>query len=136
MATIKQIRQGLATNLGTIPGLRTSYFVPDNPNPPIAIIYPPSITYDQTFGRGLDKYDFSITVLVAKLEDRISQDLIDTFCAPTGTGSVKRAIESDRSLGDTVSDLRVTNMTGVTPTNIADGQLYLTATWAVEVFAQ
>lgn len=136
MPTIKQIRQGIAANLATVPGLRTSYYVPDNPNPPVAIIYPPAITYDQSFGRGLDKYDLQVIVLVAKLEDRIAQDLIDTFCAPVGTGSVKAAIEADRSLGGTVSDLRVTNMTGVTPTTIADGQLYLTATWAVEVYAQ
>ena len=34
MPTISEIRNGLATNLGTIPGLRTAAFVPDEPKPP------------------------------------------------------------------------------------------------------
>ena len=38
MASIAELRTGIATNLGTIPGLRTSEFIPDNPSPPIAIV--------------------------------------------------------------------------------------------------
>ena len=134
--SITGIRQGLATNLATISGLRTSYYITDNPTPPIAIVAPPSIKYDQSFGRGLDEYNFQVIVLVTRADERIGQDLIDSYCAPVGAGSIKAAIESDRTLGGLVADLRVTDMTGVSPTTLADGQVYLSATWAVMVFAQ
>lgn len=130
------MRQGLADNLATISGLRVSYFIPDNPNPPQAIVAPPTIRYDQSFGRGLDEYSFQVIVFATRADERTGQDLIDSYCAPIGAGSVKAAIESDRTLGGLVADLRVTDMTGVSPTTFADGQVYLTATWAVQVFAQ
>ena len=130
------MRQGLADNLATISGLRVSYFIPHNPNPPQAIVAPPTIRYDQSFGRGLDEYSFQVIVFATRADERTGQDLIDSYCAPIGAGSVKAAIESDRTLGGLVADLRVTDMTGVSPTTFADGQVYLSATWAVQVFAQ
>lgn len=136
MTTIGGMRQALAANLATISGLRVSYYIPDNPNPPQAVIVPPTIKYDQTFGRGLDEYNFQVIVLATRADERTGQDLIDSYCAPTGAGSVKTAIESDPTLGGLVADLRVTDMTGVSPTTLADGQVYLSATWAVQVYAQ
>ena len=130
------MRQAIAANLATISGLRVSYYILDNPNPPVAVVAPPTIKYDQTFGRGLDEYSFQLIVLVTRADERIGQELIDTYCAPVGAGSVKAAIESDRTLGGLVADLRVTDMTGVSPTTLADGQVYLSATGAVQVFAQ
>ena len=53
MASISDLRTGLATNLATITGLRTSSFVPDNPNPPIAIVVPVSVSFDDSFKRGM-----------------------------------------------------------------------------------
>lgn len=130
------MRQGIAANLATISGLRVSYYILDNPSPPVAIVAPPTIKYDQSFGRGLDEYSFQVIVLVTRADERIGQELIDSYCAPAGAGSIKAAIESDRTLGGLVADLRVTDMTGVSPTTFADGQVYLTATWAVTVYAQ
>ncbi len=134
--SITAIRQGIATNLATISGLRTSYYITDNPNPPIAVVTPPTIKYGLSFGVGLDEYNFQVIVLVTRADERIGQELIDAYCAPTGAGSVKAAIESDRTLGGLVADLHVTDMTGVSPTTLADGQVYLSATWAVQVYAQ
>ena len=53
MASLSTLRTGLATRLGTISGLRTSAFMPDNPNPPIAVVMPSSVSYDDTFHRGM-----------------------------------------------------------------------------------
>lgn len=136
MTSIKAMRQGLAANLSTIPGMRTSYFIPDNVNPPCAVITPPTIRYDLAMGRGTDQYDFQVIVLVTRADERIGQDLIDSYCAPSGAGSVKAAIESDRTLAGSVFDLRVTDMTGVAPQQFEDGQVYLTATFAVTAYAQ
>jgi hypothetical protein len=134
--SITGMRQAIANNIANnISGIRVSYYIPDNPNPPQAIVTPPTIRYDQSFGRGIDEYSFQVIVLATRADERTGQELIDTYCAPIGTGSIKDAIESDKTLGGLVADLRVTDMTGVTPTTLADGQVYLTATWSVTVFS-
>lgn len=130
------MRQAIAANLATISGLRVSYFIPDNPNPPIAVVTPPSIKYEQSFGRGLNQYSFQVALLATRADERTGQDLIDSYCEPTGSMSVRAAIESDRTLGGLVDDLHVSDMNGVSPTTLADGQVYLTATWTVEVYSQ
>lgn len=134
--SISQIRAALAQNMAAVPGLRVSSYIPDNPNPPIAVVSPPSIKYEQSFGRGLNQYDFQIVLLATRADERTGQDLIDGYCEPTGSTSVRAAIESDRTLGGLVDDLHVTDMTGVSPTTLADGQVYLTATWVVQVYSQ
>jgi len=62
--SIDTIRDGLATNLATISGLRTSADLPDNPSPPIAVVQLNSIQYDQAMQGGLVVYNFTITVIV------------------------------------------------------------------------
>ena len=96
MALLSELRTGLATNLATITGLRTAAIMPDNPNPPIAIIQPDSIAYDDTFGRGMQTYTFTVVVLVGRVVERSAQNAIDAFCASTGASSIKLAIESDK----------------------------------------
>ena len=54
MALISELRTGLANNLATISGLRTTPTIPDNPSPPIAVILPQGVEYDNTFGRGMN----------------------------------------------------------------------------------
>jgi hypothetical protein len=71
MATVSELRAGLATNLGTIAGLRTTATVPDQVNPPIAVIMPPTITYDLAFARsGGDEYEFIVMVIVGRVDER------------------------------------------------------------------
>jgi hypothetical protein len=60
--TVGALRAGLATNLATITGLRANAIQPDNPTPPQAIIFPTSITFDRAFKRGLDEYQFTVTL--------------------------------------------------------------------------
>ena len=60
MATVTQIRDGLATRLGNISGLRTAATVPDDPNPPQAIVMPQEIQYDTAMARGLDTFTYTI----------------------------------------------------------------------------
>jgi chromosome segregation ATPase len=91
MATISDIRDGIATNLATITGLRTTETVPDNPQPPVAIIQPNSIEYDRAFQRGLDQYSFTVTVIVGRASERNAQRTLDTYCGGSGSSSVKTA---------------------------------------------
>jgi len=134
MATVSQIRDGLAANLATISGLRTSATVPDNPNPPIAIVEPTSVNYDTTFGRGLDEYLFKITVIAGRADDRSGQNKLDGYCNPSGSLSVKTAVESDKTLGGVVQNLRVSGLSTYGSITIAETP-YLAAEFAVTVYS-
>lgn len=134
MATIAEIRDGIADNLATIAGLRTAPVIPDQVNPPFAIIGFDSVDFDTTFGRGLDTYSFTVTVIVSRADGRNSQNLLDVYCAPTGASSIKTAIELDRSLGSKANDLRVTGLSNYGNLTIGETN-YLAAEFAVTVYA-
>jgi hypothetical protein len=134
MSTVSEIRSGIATNLATISGLRTNSIVPDTVTPPIAIVEPTGITFDQSMARGLDQLNFKVTVIVGRASERSGQNSIDAFCSSSGSSSVKRAIESDRTLGGKANDLRVTGLNSYGSITIGDTP-YLAAEFAVIVYA-
>jgi hypothetical protein len=131
--SISLIRQGLAKNLGTIPGLRTAAEVPDLPNPPIAIVALNSVTYDRAYANGMTSYSFNITVIVGRAAEREAQRTLDTYIS-TGDKSVKFAVESDKTLGGNAYDCRVVSMDSVGSLNISD-TTYLAADFTVTVIA-
>lgn len=135
MTTLSELRTGIATNLATISGLRTASTVPDQPNPPIAVVIPRTISYDTTYGRGMDTYEFVIIVIVGRVSERTAQTTLDAYCNPSGASSIKAAIESDETLGGKAFDLRVQEMRNYQ--SLAVGEVtYLAAEFVVQVIAQ
>jgi len=134
VASITNLRTALATNLATITGLRTSAEMPDNPNPPIAIVRPTTVEYNQAMNKGLTKYSFAVVVIVGRAEERTAQRNLDAYCSSTGASSIKTAVETDRTLGGNAYDCQVTEMTNYTPIQLNEGT-YLAAEFAVDVFA-
>lgn len=132
--TIAAIQSGLAANIATISGLRTSAFVPDNPNPPIAIPVPNAIEYDQAFAQGLHRYDYDILIIASRASERGAQSTLDAYCDPTGASSVKAAIERDRTLAGAAQTLKVSRRVDIKYLQIGE-TTYLAATLAVEVYA-
>lgn len=130
--SVAQIRQGIANNLASIPNLRTSAFVPDNPTPPIAIVVPDRVDFDLAYQRGGDTYTFRVLVIAQRASERSAQSTLDSFCDPTGASSVKQAIESDPTLAGAASSLRVTELTDYGPLSVGEVQ-YLAATFTVTV---
>jgi hypothetical protein len=110
MASVSELRAGIKTNLATISGLRVSDFQPDNINPPVAIVFPVALNYDETFHRGMQTYTFAVQVIVGRQSERSGQNSIDAYCSSTGANSIKLAIESDKTLAGKAFDLRVTDM--------------------------
>jgi hypothetical protein len=110
MASITELRAGIKTNLATINGLRVSDYQPDSINPPVAIVFPVSLNYDETFHRGMQTYTFAVQVIVGRVSERTGQSAIDSYCSSTGANSIKLAIESDKTLAGKAFDLRVTDM--------------------------
>jgi hypothetical protein len=110
MASISELRAGIKTNLATIAGLRVSDYQPDNINPPVAIVFPISVDYDDTFQRGMQTYTFSVQIIVGRVSERTGQNAIDAYISSTGANSIKLAIESNKTLGGKAFDTRVTDM--------------------------
>ena len=134
MAQLSEIRTGIATNLASITGLRTAAVMPDNPSPPIAIVQPDSISYDDTFQRGMQTYTFTVIVLVGRVAERSAQNAIDAFCSSTGASRNKMAIEQDKTLGGKVYDLRVTDMRAYATISVGEVN-YLAAEFLVLCYA-
>jgi hypothetical protein len=108
--------------------------MPDNPNPPIAIVRPTAVEYNQAMRKGLTKYSFAVVVIVGRAEERTAQRNLDAYCSSTGTSSIKTAVETDRTLGGNAYDCQVTEMRNYTPIQLNEGT-YLAAEFAVDVYA-
>lgn len=135
MASITDLRAGLAARLATISGLRTTTEQPDTITPPVAIVNVANVNFDQTFGRGLDEFNFVITVIVGRVGERSAQRLLDSYVSSTGASSVKLAIELDRTLGGKCDSLRVTDMRNYG--SISIGEItYLAAEFNIAVYAK
>lgn len=133
--TISQVSDGLAARLATITGLRTASVIPDNPNPPVAVVQINNVSYDTAFKGGLTTYSYIVSVIVGRVTERQAQDRLDAFSSTSGTQSVKEAIEGDKSLGGIVADTRVVEMTGVSAVLLGEAT-YLAANFAVTVYAE
>jgi hypothetical protein len=134
MASITDLRTAIATNLATISGLRTSPTLPDNPNPPIALVTPISVSFDDSFKRGMQTYTFVISVIVGRVDERTAQNKLDAFVSSTGTQSIKLAVESDKTLGGKAFDCRVTEMRNYGELTIGD-VIYLSAEFTLLCYA-
>jgi hypothetical protein len=136
MASISTLRTEIAENLATITGLRVSPTgqIPDNVNPPYAIVTPTSVDYHKAFNNGLNTYNFTITVVVGRASERSAQNTLDAYCSPTGTQSIKGAVESDRTLDGTAYSLIVTGMRNYGSITIAETN-YLAAEFDLTVQA-
>jgi hypothetical protein len=132
--SISLIRKGIADNLASVPGLRVSAEIPDNPSPPIAIVGLQSVNYDGAFKQGLTTYNIIVTVIVGRPAEREAQRRLDAYASSSGPDSVKLAIQSDKSLGGAAFDVRVTDMNNIGAVLLGEAT-YLTADFAVTVYA-
>jgi len=131
---LSDIRTAMGSALSAVPGLRVREVLPSLLTPPMAVIAPNQIEYDLNAQNGLHRYTFTVSVFVVKADDRAAQLKVDPYVAPTGTGSVKAALEADRTLGGVVNTLRVTAVNNYSSTD-ANDVLYLAVDFEVEVYA-
>lgn len=134
MADIAELRNEIAANLSTIAGLRVSSFIPDNPSPPIAIVQFDRAQYHLDMANGMSEYNFIIQLVVGRVDERTSQQKLDSFCASTGASSVLLGVESDRRLNNKAFDCIVTEMSSYGSVLIND-ITYLGAEFQVRVLA-
>lgn len=132
--SIALLRQGIGANIrNNIPGLRVTDTIPDQPNPPQAVVSLNSVNYDQTFQRGMTEYNFVISVLAGRIAERRAQQTLDSYIS-AGSATVKAAVESDRTLGGAAFDVRVSEMSNIGTVNLGE-VMYLGADFTVQVYA-
>ena len=134
MTLVTDIREGIAANLVAVKGLQVSAYMLSRPTPPSAHVIPAEVSYDETMRRGMDDYILTVQVFVAYVADVAAQQRLDGFLASSGATSVKAAIESDRTLGGKVDDLRVTGASGYQVFTLDTAQ-YLGVEFRIEVLA-
>jgi hypothetical protein len=131
---ISDLRRGLANNLKTIKGLRVVETLPDVVNPPMAMIGLTKIAYNQQNQKSMAEYTFKITVVLGRVSERTAQQSLDVLVAP-GVGSVKTAVESDRTLGGFAYETFIPELTAYGAITV-NGIDYLSAEFSVQVFAR
>jgi hypothetical protein len=132
--SISLLRAGLAKNLQTIKGLRVVETLPDLVNPPMAMIGLTKVSYNQQNQRSMAEYTFQVTVVLGRVSERTAQASLDVLVAP-GEGSVKYALESDRTLGGNAYEVFVPELSAYGAVSL-NGIDYLSAEFSVQVFAR
>jgi hypothetical protein len=131
---ISDLRKGLANNLKKITGLRVVETLPDVVNPPMAMIGLAKVAYNQQNQRSMAEYTFKITVVLGRVSERTAQQALDVLVAP-GSGSIKEAVESDRSLGGFAYEVFIPELSAYGAITV-NGIDYLSAEFSVQVFAR
>lgn len=136
MASLSDIREGLAANLAALDGVQVSAYMLASPQAPSGHIVPDFIAYDSAMGRGHDDWRLKIQVFVSLAGgDRAAQVRLDSFIASSGSQSVKALVESDKTLGGIAEDVRVVSCSGY-QLFVFDGRPPLMgAEWLVDVLA-
>ena len=92
---LADVMDEVAAKLDTIAGLRCFAYPADAVQPPAAIVsYPETITFDETYGRGMDRLTLPVVVVVGKPTDRSSRDALAAYCHGSGARSVKAVVEA------------------------------------------
>ena len=107
ITNVPGVRDAIKNNLQTITNLRVYDLIPDVIVPPCAVVGQLDFTFDIDNARGLDQASVDIYVIVQRISERTGQDKLDLLLAGSGNGSIKTALESDRTLGGLVDTLRV-----------------------------
>lgn len=131
-ATISEISAALRDALTAVSGLRVQDHLVDNPSPPIAMVGIDQVTYHRAFAAGNAEHEYTVTVLVGRDPERVSQDRLNGYLSYDGTQSIRAAIEADPTLGGVVNTCQVATGGNIGLVSIGDAN-YLTVEFSVHV---
>jgi hypothetical protein len=132
--TLSEIRGALGSALRTINGMRTSEHLPEQLNPPVAVIQLDRLDFHGAMQGGLRTFQFLVILVVGRMGERSSQDFLDRLTDFDGPDSVREVLEADPTLGGVVWACKVSGARSVRPFNIGD-TAYLGVEFEVEVQA-
>lgn len=92
---LSTVMQEIGTVLDGVTGLRVTAHPPGSVTPPAGVVgYPDRISYDQTYGRGLDVIEgLTVLLLAGRVTARSARDAVGGWTAGSGPTSVKAALE-------------------------------------------
>jgi hypothetical protein len=128
------LQNALANALATIPGLRVADHLPEQVQPPMAVIQLQSVTYHRAMRGGLSEWRYVISLVAGRMGDRAAQRQLDAWLSYDGAQSVRVAVEADPTLDGNASTLIVDEMITVRPLTIGDAA-YMTCEFNVIVHA-
>ena len=131
---LSDIRKGLAGQLASVRGLRVSEMVPEQINPPAAIITRATVDYSLNAAGGLTEWDMQVQLVAGRMADQQSQRQIDAWLSWDGAQSVRAALEADRTLGGNCQTSRVTGADALVSIQVGDSD-YVGVTLSVTVWA-
>lgn len=108
MTNPADLREALRANLAAVTGCQVSAYLLANPTPPCLMILGGAVEYDRAMIRGADTWTYTVQALAGLVTDQGAQRTLDTWRRSSGTGSVKAAAETDRTLGGNAHDMKVT----------------------------
>jgi hypothetical protein len=133
-ATVVQVLDGLVTRLRTIDGLRAYDRPADISAAPAAFTLLEAVDFQNAFALGDPRMEITVTVIVARTSDRAAYERMSEYVAPTGSRSVRAAIEADRSLGGVCQTLIVQRADNIRSVSQGDAE-YLAVDFGLTVHA-
>lgn len=136
MSSVSDIATGLQTRLATISGVRAYSYQPEQLNPPFAYPILNTVSYHQTMGMGnaVTQLEWTVYVVVGRWVDRVAMTNLDGFLSPTGSSSIRAALEGDLTLGGACQNLVVSSSANISALEQDDAE-YLQVSFSVTIYA-
>jgi hypothetical protein len=136
MSSVSAIATGLQARLATIAGVRAYSYQPEQLNPPFAYPVLNTVSYHQTMGMGsaMTQFDWTVYVVVGRWVDRVAVTNLDGFLSPTGSSSIRAALEGDLTLGGACQNLVVASSANISALEQDDAE-YLQVSFSVTIYA-
>jgi len=116
------IRAGLGARLSLVRRLRVAELIPEQVNPPVAVISRASVDYSEAMSGGLTVWSMQVQLVAGRMADQQSQRQIDAWLSLDGDQSVRAAIEGDRTLGGVCQTCLVVDAEALTTFQIGDSE--------------
>lgn len=107
---VEDVMAEVATRLKAIAGLRVFAHPVDDVHPPTAIVALPDVTFDQTYGRGMDRMSLPVVVAIGRVSDRAAAEKAASYANGSGAGSVKQVLEDESTPYEAFDTLRVASV--------------------------
>ena len=92
---LNAVMDAIGDRLGIIAGLRIYDYPADKIAAPAAVLgLPDDITYDDAYGRGMDRMSLPLLLVVGRGSDRVARDDLAAYASGSGTRSIKQVLES------------------------------------------
>lgn len=132
--TVGQIATAISSALTTISGLRTTAYLSDSVNPPVAMVGIEDVDYHGAFASGDIQHTFTIFLILSRASDRAGIEAMENYMSNDGAFSIRAAVEADQTLGGVVQTSVLTKSGPPLPISMG-GVPYISVPFTVIVHA-